>query len=105
MAISVVPDLNGHCMSLTPLHSEWPKLYGVLAILSAIGLNKYPRTILHFTSHISCIFETNFRQQITYFVVLKPIFVEFEPLFTFFFQNSDWGITREEAYFSYNVVC
>ena len=24
--------------SLTLLHSEWPKLYGVLAILSAIGL-------------------------------------------------------------------
>ena len=24
---------------LTLLHSEWPKLYGVLAILSAIGLN------------------------------------------------------------------
>ena len=26
---------------LTLLHSEWPKLYGVLAILSAIGLNVY----------------------------------------------------------------
>ena len=25
--------------SLTQLHSEWPKLLGVLAILSAIGLN------------------------------------------------------------------
>ena len=26
-------------ISLTLLHSEWPKLYGVLTILSAIGLN------------------------------------------------------------------
>ena len=25
-------------MGLTLLHSEWPKLYGVLAVLSAIGL-------------------------------------------------------------------
>ena len=25
---------------LTLLHSEWPKLYGVLAILSAVGLKK-----------------------------------------------------------------
>ena len=25
-------------MTLTLFHSEWPKLYGVLAILSAIGL-------------------------------------------------------------------
>ena len=25
---------------LTLLHSEWPKLYGVLAILSGIGLNE-----------------------------------------------------------------
>ena len=25
-------------LGLTLLHSEWPKLYGVLAILSAIGL-------------------------------------------------------------------
>ena len=25
---------------LTLLHSEWPKLYGVLAVLSAIGLKK-----------------------------------------------------------------
>ena len=24
---------------LTLLHSEWPKLYGVLAVLSAVGLN------------------------------------------------------------------
>ena len=28
--------------SLTLLHSEGPKLYRVLAILSAIGLNLYP---------------------------------------------------------------
>ena len=27
------------CASLTLLQSEWPKLYGVLAILSAIELN------------------------------------------------------------------
>ena len=26
-------------LALTLLHSEWPKLYGVLAVLSAIGLN------------------------------------------------------------------
>ena len=25
-------------LTLTLLHSEWPKLYGVLAVLSAIGL-------------------------------------------------------------------
>ena len=25
-------------LNLTLLHSEWPKLYGVLAVLSAIGL-------------------------------------------------------------------
>ena len=27
--------------TLTLLHSEWPKLHEVLAILSAIGLNRY----------------------------------------------------------------
>ena len=27
------------CLHLTLLHSEQPKLYGVLAVLSAIGLN------------------------------------------------------------------
>ena len=26
------------CADLTLLHSEWPKLYGVVAVLSAIGL-------------------------------------------------------------------
>ena len=29
-----------HPYQFTILHSEWPKLYGVLASLSAIGLNK-----------------------------------------------------------------
>ena len=29
---------RGENSALTLLHSEWPKLYGVLAILSAIGL-------------------------------------------------------------------
>ena len=33
--------LNGSQL-LTLLHSEWPKLYRVLAILSAIGLKKRP---------------------------------------------------------------
>ena len=34
-------QLNSICgfFSLTLLHSEWPKLLGVLAVLSAIGLN------------------------------------------------------------------
>ena len=27
------------CATLTPLHSEWPKLHRVLAVLSAIGLS------------------------------------------------------------------
>ena len=35
-----LPILEGLIPALTLLHSEWPKLYGVLAILSAIGLNK-----------------------------------------------------------------
>ena len=30
--------------SLTQLHSEWPKLYGVLTILSAIGLRDFAMT-------------------------------------------------------------
>ena len=34
-----VPLFNGS-LFLTLLHSEWPKLYGVLAILSAIGLKE-----------------------------------------------------------------
>ena len=29
-----------HPYQFTLLHSEWPKLYGVLAVLSATGLNK-----------------------------------------------------------------
>ena len=35
------------CMNpdpLTLLHSEWPKLYGVLAILSAVGLSAKGKT-------------------------------------------------------------
>ena len=32
--------------TLTPLHSEWPKLYGVLAVLSAIGLKNAENLIL-----------------------------------------------------------
>ena len=28
---------------LTLLHSEWPKLYGVSAILKAIGLTEWPK--------------------------------------------------------------
>ena len=28
-------------MLLTILHSEWPKLYGVLVVLSAIGLESF----------------------------------------------------------------
>ena len=32
---------NTKILLLTLLHLKWPKLYGVLAILSAIGLNKY----------------------------------------------------------------
>ena len=30
-----------YSFTLTLLHSEWPKLYRVLAILSAVGLNDY----------------------------------------------------------------
>ena len=30
--------MKAHIILLTLLHSEWPKLYGVLAILSATGL-------------------------------------------------------------------
>ena len=37
------------CSKLTLLHSEWPKLYRVLAILSAIGLMiLLVNEILHF---------------------------------------------------------
>ena len=32
---------------LTLLHSEWPKLHRVLAILSAIGLNKKVKGTVH----------------------------------------------------------
>ena len=32
--------LSTSSMALTLLHPEWPKLYGVLAILSAKGLNQ-----------------------------------------------------------------
>ena len=34
----VIITLVMQLLVLTILHSEWPKLYGVLAILSAIGL-------------------------------------------------------------------
>ena len=34
--------LNIYLLMLTLLHSKWSKLYVVLAILSAIGLNKLP---------------------------------------------------------------
>ena len=37
----------GSVSVLTLLHSEWPKLYGVLAVLSAIGL-----TYKVFVSHM-----------------------------------------------------
>ena len=30
----------GHILSFKPLHSKQPKLHGVLAVLSAIGLNE-----------------------------------------------------------------
>ena len=36
--IAYMISLTGKCI-LTLLHSEWPKLYRVLAILSAMGLN------------------------------------------------------------------
>ena len=36
--ISMVSDIFCYIKNLTLLHSEWPKLYGVLAILNAIGL-------------------------------------------------------------------
>ena len=32
--------VNTFANTLTLLHTEWPKLYGVLAVLSAIELNK-----------------------------------------------------------------
>ena len=32
-------------LPLTLQHSEWPKLYGVLAILSAIGFNQTSREV------------------------------------------------------------
>ena len=35
----VVNDSSGKFFPIPLLHSEWPKLTGVLAILSAIGLN------------------------------------------------------------------
>ena len=34
-------DQGQHCLQLALLHSEWPKLYGVLAFLSATGLNSF----------------------------------------------------------------
>ena len=34
-------SINNSSLSLTLLHSEWPKLYGVLAVLSAIGLKAF----------------------------------------------------------------
>ena len=40
--VSLTISLSHHYKTksfLTLLHSEWPKLYGVLAILSVIGLN------------------------------------------------------------------
>ena len=33
-----LPLKDGFIFPLTLLHSEWPKLYGVLSVLSAIGL-------------------------------------------------------------------
>ena len=50
---SIVPPYHLHFI-LTLLHSERPKLYSVLAILSAIGLNVDTEKIHDF--HISVIF-------------------------------------------------
>ena len=36
-----LPEQNEGVSIFNPLHSEWPKLCGVLAILSAIGLKFY----------------------------------------------------------------
>ena len=43
---SMTPPYRVSYLSLTLLHSEWPKLYGVLAVLSAIGLCTVGQTIL-----------------------------------------------------------
>ena len=39
MFYNLCQNVNPVALHLTLLHSEWPKLKGVLAILSAIGLN------------------------------------------------------------------
>ena len=54
-------------VSLTLLQSEWPKLYGVLAILSAVGLRKLVKDSVRPTvltiSIVVIFFAENFPQQ------------------------------------------
>ena len=40
MELIIKPNALRVGLQLTLLNSEWPKLYGVLAVLSAIGLTK-----------------------------------------------------------------
>ena len=64
--------------ALTLLHSEWPKLYGVLAILGAIGLSEVVTAKIPVISNIKVISVCNrsWHRAPSYFAIGKLAFEE-----------------------------